>query len=250
MEPDISSLAALIAEPARSRILMALADGRGLPATELARRAGVTPQTASAHLSKMTEGHLLQLIPQGRHRYYRLANSRVAEFLESMAAMAPLDAGRALGPDQGSPLQLARACYKHLAGTLGVALTKALVERKVLRETGRDYVVTRSGASWFADFGIGSGALRKGGRVFARQCLDWSERRNHLAGALGTALAERLFELDWIRRLPASRAIQVTAPGRAGLRRCFGLNWPQETAPGLAGRSRSGILSTPRRRGR
>jgi DNA-binding transcriptional ArsR family regulator len=231
MEPDISSLAALIAEPARSRILMALADGRGLPATELARRAGVTPQTASAHLSRMTKGHLLQLIPQGRHRYYRLANSRIAEFLESMAAIAPLNAGGALGPDQGSPLQLARSCYKHLAGNLGVTLTKALIERKVLRERGRDYEMTKSGASWFADFGIDTGALRKGGRVFARQCLDWSERRNHLAGALGTALAERLFELGWIRRLPASRAIQVTVPGRAGLQRRFGLNWPHETKP-------------------
>ncbi|MGA8658390.1 MAG: winged helix-turn-helix domain-containing protein [Chthoniobacterales bacterium] len=228
MEPDISSLAALLAEPARSRILMALADGRGLPATELARRAGVTPQTASSHLSKMTEGHLLQLIPQGRHRYYRLANSRVAEFLESMAAIAPLETGRALGPDQGGALQLARSCYKHLAGSLGVGLTKALVERKILREEGRDYEVTRSGAGWFEDFGIDTNALRKSGRVFARQCLDWSERRNHLAGALGTALTERLFELEWIKRVPASRAIQVTAPGRTGLRHRFGLKWESD----------------------
>lgn len=228
MEPDISSLAALIAEPARSRILMALADGRGLPATELARIAGVTPQTASSHLAKMTEGRMLQLIPQGRHRYYRLANSRVAELLESMAALAPFESMRDRLCEPRSPLQLARSCYKHLAGSLGVALTRSLIERKLLKETGRDYRVTKRGATWFSELGVDTKGLRNSGRVFARQCLDWSERRNHLAGALGTALADRLFELEWIKRLPASRVIRVTRFGQAELKRRFGLEWKEK----------------------
>lgn len=228
MEPDISSLGALIAEPARSRMLMALADGRGLPATELARIASVTPQTASSHLAKMREAHLLQLIPQGRHRYYRLANSRVADLLESMAALVSFESVPNRICEPKSPLQVARSCYKHLAGSLGVALTRSLIERRFLKEMGRDYRVTKRGTFWFFEFGIDTKALKNSGRIFARQCLDWSERRNHLAGALGTALADRLFELEWTKRLPANRVIQVTRLGQSELKSRFGLDFDCE----------------------
>jgi DNA-binding transcriptional ArsR family regulator len=221
MEPDLSSLAALISEPARGRMLMALLDGRGLPATELAQRAGITCQTASSHLAKLAEGRLLQVIPQGRHRYYRIANARVAELLESMARFAPIKETSRSEPK--SPIQIARTCYNHLAGSLGVRIADAIVGRGLLREVGRDYQLTKKGAQWFSEFGIDTGALRKSGRVFARQCLDWSERRNHLAGALGSALAEHVFERGWIERVRESRAVRITGLGRRELKRQLGV---------------------------
>jgi len=217
MEPDISSLAALISEPARGRILIALLDGRAFPATDLAQKAGITCQTASSHLAKLTKGRLLQVIPQGRHRYYRIANARVAELLESMARFAPRK--ETCRPEPKSPIQIARTCYNHLAGSLGVRITEAIVGQGLLREVGRDYQLTRKGAEWFYEFGIDAGALRKSGRVFARQCLDWSERRNHLAGALGSALAEHLFERGWIERVRESRAVRITELGGRELKR-------------------------------
>jgi DNA-binding transcriptional ArsR family regulator len=221
MEPDISSLAALISEPARGRILIALLDGRSLPATELAQRAGITCQTASSHLAKLSEGRLLRVIPQGRHRYYRIANAPVAELLESMARFAPR--AETYRPEPKSPIQIARTCYNHLAGGMGVRITEAIVGRGLLREVGRDYQLSKKGAQWFSELGIDIGVLRKSGRVFARQCLDWSERRNHLAGALGSALAEHLFERGWIERVRESRAVQITEIGRRELKRRLGV---------------------------
>ena len=223
MEPDISSLAALISEPARGRILMALLDGRGLPATELAQRAGITCQTASSHLAKLAEGRLLQVVRQGRHRYYRIANARVAELLESMARFAPIKETYRSQPK--SPIQIARTCYNHLAGTLGVRITDAIVGRGLLRVVGRDYQLTKKGAQWFSELGIDTGALRKSGRVFARQSLDWSERRNHLAGALGSALADHVFESGWIEHVRESRAVRITELGRRELKRQLGVAW-------------------------
>jgi DNA-binding transcriptional ArsR family regulator len=222
MEPDISSLAFLISEPARGRILVALLDGRSLPATELAERAGVTCQTASSHLARLTEGQLLQMIRQGRHRYYRIANARVAELLESMARFAHKKDSS--GPEGKTPIQIARTCYNHLAGSLGVRITEALVNRGHLQEVGRDYYLTPNGVQWFSGLGMAIEPLRKSGRVFARQCLDWSERRNHLAGVLGSALAASLFERDWIKKIPKSRAVRVTAIGRHELKRRLGIS--------------------------
>jgi DNA-binding transcriptional ArsR family regulator len=221
MEPDISSVAALISEPARGQILLALLGGRSLPATELAQRARITCQTASSHLAKLTEGGLLQVIPQGRHRYYRIANARVAELLESMARFGPRKEPCRAEPK--SLLEIARTCYNHLAGSLGVRITDAIVGQGLLREVGRDYQLTKKGTQWFSDLGIDVHTLRKSGRVLARQCLDWSERRNHLAGALGSALAEHLFELNWIERVRESRAVRITEVGGRELKRLLGV---------------------------
>jgi DNA-binding transcriptional ArsR family regulator len=221
MEPDISSVAALISEPARGQILITLLDGRSLPATELAHRAGITCQTASSHLAKLTEGGLLQVIPQGRHRYYRIANARVAELLESMARFSPRKETCRAEPK--SLIEIARTCYNHLAGSLAVRITEAIVGQGLLREVGRDYQVTKKGEQWFPDLGIDIDGLRKSGRVFARQCIDWSERRNHLAGALGSALAQHLFELGWIERVRESRAVRITEIGRRELKRLLGV---------------------------
>jgi DNA-binding transcriptional ArsR family regulator len=221
METDISSLASLISEPARARILVALLDGRSLPASELAQRAGTTCQTASSHLAKLTEGQLLQVVPQGRHRYYRIANARVADLLESMARFAPRNESDRTGPK--TPMQLARTCYNHLAGSLGVGITEAFVGRGYLRGVGRDYQLSKDGTKWFSELGIDIGALRKSGRVFARQCLDWSERRNHLAGALGSALAEHLLERGWIERVRESREVRISEFGRRELKERLGV---------------------------
>jgi DNA-binding transcriptional ArsR family regulator len=221
MEPDISSVAALISEPARGQILIALLDGRSLPATELAQRAGITCQTASSHLAKLTQGRLLQVIPQGRHRYYRIANARVAELLESIARFSPRK--ETSRPQPKSLIEMARTCYNHLAGSLGVRITEAIVGQGLLRGVGRDYQLTKKGAQWFTDFGIDTDALRKSGRVFARQCHDWSERRNHLAGALGSALAQHLSELGWIERVRESRAVRITELGRRELKLLLGV---------------------------
>jgi len=221
MEPDISSVAALISEPARGRILIALLDGQSLPASELAHRSGITCQTTSSPLAKLTAGGMLQVIPQGRHRYYRIANARVAQLLESVASFAPRVESDVSEPK--SPIQMARTCYNHLAGKLGVSITQAMVDRGLLREVGRDYQLTKKGAQWFSAFGINIGVLRKSGRVFARQCLDWSERRNHLAGTLGSAMAEQLFERGWIERVLKSRAVRITELGCCELKQRLGV---------------------------
>jgi DNA-binding transcriptional ArsR family regulator len=221
MEPDIASVAALIGEPARACILVALLDGRSLPASELAQRAGVTCPTASSHLAKLTVGKLLQVIPQGRHRYYRIANARVAELLESMGRFAPRK--ETFRSEDKSPLEKARTCYNHLAGSLAVGITAAIVERGLLREVGRDYQVTTKGTAWFSELGIDIQPLQKSGRVFARQCIDWSERRNHLAGALGSAFADQLFERQWLKRIGESRAVQITDLGSRELKGLLGV---------------------------
>jgi DNA-binding transcriptional ArsR family regulator len=226
MEPDISSLAALIGEPARGRMLLALLDGRGLPASELARRAGITCQTASSHLARLVEGNLLRVIPQGRHRYYRITNARVAELLELMANMVPRPETDFSQARPQNAIHLARTCYNHLAGRLGVGITRAIVDRGYLLETDRDYKLSSKGAAWFKELGIDAETLKKSGRVFARQCIDWSERRNHLAGALGSGLAGRLFDLTWIKRAADSRAVRVTELGRQELKGRLGLKWP------------------------
>jgi DNA-binding transcriptional ArsR family regulator len=225
MEPDIAAVAAMVSDPARARILWALADGRGLPAGELARRAGVTPQTASSHLAMLTRGGFLLMIPQGRHRYYRLANARVAHLLESMAAFAPElpnEGGSRCAPE----LRLARSCYHHLGGRLAVVITQAFVDLGWLLEDGLSYHLTDIGEARFADLGIDLAALKGSGKILARPCLDWSERRNHLAGELGRAVADCLFENRWIRRVAFGRVVRLTELGREELQRQLGVALP------------------------
>ncbi|AEI40896.1 ArsR/SmtB family transcription factor [Paenibacillus mucilaginosus] len=230
--PNLISAAALIADPSRASILLSLLGGKSLPAGELARSAGVSPQTASAHLAKLVEGGLLVRETQGRHKYFRLAGRDVAHALEALHAIAPPKPVRSLREsDQLRALRQARTCYDHLAGRLGVAVTERLLELGWLEADGsRDFALTELGRERFADLGVH--ALESGGRRrhFARQCLDWSERRPHLAGSLGAALTARLFELQWIERLPGGRSLRVTAEGTRGLASAFGLSL--EPAPG------------------
>lgn len=223
-DPDIARVAALIGDPARSAILQSLLGGLALPATELALRAGVSAQTASAHLQKLTEGGLLAVERSGRHRYYRLGSPEVAHCLEALGALAAPPRDRAAEDEPTRALRLARSCYDHLAGRVGVAVTEALIGREYLRPAESGLELTRAGAAWFADLGVEVEAAGRGRRAFARPCLDWSERRPHLAGALGAALLSRLLALDWLARRADGRALRLTVAGRQGLRRELALD--------------------------
>ncbi len=222
---NIATSAFLIADPARSLMLMALLDGRARPAGELAFAAGVTAQTASAHLGKLLHGGLLGVETQGRHRYYRLAGPQVAVTLESLASLGPP------GPVRRRPLsrdaqalQFARCCYDHLAGRLGVAVARALEARGCLVPAdGKRYDVTPEGSAWFARLGLDVAALKPGRSGLARQCLDWTEREHHLAGPLGVELMAALCARGWLRRSATTRAVQVTPTGWDRLRTRLGI---------------------------
>jgi len=224
-EPSIAEVAALVGNPARANILMALLDGRALTAGELAYVARVAPQTTSGHLAKLTQARLLTMAKQGRHAYYRLASPLIGPMLEAIMAVA------ADGPPRyrprwrgGDELRLARTCYDHLAGRLGVHLADALTTRDHVTLTEDGGIVTPRGESFFLDFGIDVHEISHGHRVFCRPCLDWSERRPHLAGVVGAALAARCFELGWITRLRDTRAVTITALGGRGLMEIFGFS--------------------------
>jgi len=224
---SLAETAALVGDPARCAMLMALMDGRALTASELARAAGVTPQTASAHLARLVEAGLLDLHCQGRHHYHRLASPAVAHMLESiMEATAASDADRprkavVTGP-RDKAMRAARTCYDHLAGRLGVGLADSLTERGYVELSSEGGAVTEAGIGFCRDFGVDLDAGR-GGHVYCRPCLDWSERRLHIGGAFGAALAARCFALNWIRRSPESRAVSVTPAGERGFRERFGV---------------------------
>lgn len=226
LHPNIATAAFLIADPARSAILMALLDGRPRPAGELAYAAGVTAQTASAHLGKLRDGGLLTVEMQGRHRYYRLAGPHVAEALEHLAAIHPPGEVRRKPPSrEARSLRFARCCYDHLAGQLGVAVAGALETRDLLRPAdGKRYVVTPAGAAWCAGLGLDVAALRPGRHGLARACLDWTEREHHLAGPLATALLRAFCAQGWLRRAEAGRAVKVTPKGWIALRTELGLD--------------------------
>lgn len=226
-EPNISTIGALIGDPGRANMLSVLMDGRALTAKELAYFAGVTPQTASSHLAKLTSGGLIQMEKQGRHRYYRIANSAVAEAVEALMVIAT-DRGPprvSTGPNSEA-MRLARTCYDHLAGKLGVAMTAAMTERKYLHPQQRDFRLTDAGERFLSELGVELESARGKRRAFARQCLDWSERQTHLAGSLGAALAERCFTLGWLARVPDSRTVLITPKGEKELAERFEFKMP------------------------
>ncbi len=202
-------------------------DGRALTATELSALAGVTPQTASGHLGKMVDAGLISVERQGRHRYHRLASVEVADLLEQLARFAERPEGRprrtlSTGPKDVA-MRAARSCYDHLAGRLAVDIADALTDQGHLELDQDGGAVTASGERLFSEFGIDLVPLKSAKRAFCRPCLDWSERRPHLAGAVGAALACRCFDLGWVKRVPGSRAVTVTPVGRDGFLRAFGV---------------------------
>lgn len=224
INPNIAEVASLLAEPSRATILTSLMDGRFHTASELALMTGITPQTASFHLSKLIEGRLITFEKHGRHRYYQLANQDIASILESFLTISSPPEVRSLR--QSSQVQLlreARTCYDHLAGKLGVNLTDALLANQYITKGETEFVVTAKGEVFFAHFGLDLYMLKRKRRSFSHACLDWSERRHHLAGALGQGLMNQLFDLGWIVRVPSIRAIQVTEQGTQGFKNIFDL---------------------------
>lgn len=224
-EASLESLAKIIGDATRIRMLQLLMEGRALTAKELAYGARVEPATATQHLRRLQEGSLVSVTAQGRHKYFRLASPLVAELMELLMVLAPEQKGRTIGPRIEEPLRRGRMCYDHLAGELGIDITEALVKQGVLRKETDSFALTRRGAAWFSDLGIDVEAARALRRKFAATCLDWSERRDHLGGALGAALAERLVDLGWIARKRNSRAVTVTEAGRRKLAQQFRLDF-------------------------
>ncbi len=221
----MAEVAALVGDPARANILAALMGGQALTASELAYAASVSPQTTSGHLGKLSDGRLISCIKQGRHRYYRIATPRVAEMLEGiMAVVADLPARHRPVSALDEAMRAARSCYDHVAGKLGVAVADALRERGhlVLADEGGE--ITGGGVAFLRDFGVDLDAARRRRRIFCRPCLDWTERRPHLGGSIGAALAQRCFALGWLERTRDSRALKITAAGRRGLSETFGLS--------------------------
>jgi len=215
-DPDVASLAALLVEPARAAMLMHLLDGRSWTASELARVAGVKAPAASVHLRRLVDGQVIRVSPSGRHRYFRIAGAEVAQLLERFAAFAP--PGRAMTPGArraAAHLRECRLCYDHLAGRVGVALAQSMVQRGWLAADEPWFRLTAAGQAALAPWGLAGGD--------GRTCVDWSERRLHLAGALGRQLTSALLARDWLRREPGSRALWLTAAGRAGLQAQFGV---------------------------
>ena len=220
--PQLAEVAALAGDPARANILLALLDGRARTSTELSFFAGVSPQTTSGHLAKLAETRLLLLHRQGRHRYYRLASPLVGRMLEALAAVASDAPPRYRRPSKmDDALRTARTCYDHIAGQLGVAITDVLVERGHVVLADEGGAVTPSGQDFFASLGLDLAA--GGRRVFCRPCLDWSERRPHLAGALGAALCGHCLAAGWTERTRDSRALAITRKGEAAFAELFGI---------------------------
>ena len=253
---DIAAVAEVLADRSRSRMLLALDDGRALPASRLAAEAGVAASTCSAHLSRLVAAGMLTVEAHGRHRYYRLVGPHVAELLEAVARMAPaMKVGSLREATKAEAVRRARTCYDHLAGRLGVALMGALLdrgalaggdgafdpgraERDRLSAPGRDvsYILTENGRAVLGDLGID--CTPTGKRALVRYCVDWSEQRHHLAGALGARILNRFEDLRWIERRTATRAVTVTDAGATGLDRTLGLNVARLPTPS----PRTGLL--------
>ncbi len=220
--PDISLIASLVGDPARANMLTALMGGRALSAGELAAEAGVTLQTASSHLAKLQAGGLVAVEKQGRHRYFRLTGPDIAAMLESMMGLAARVGHIRRQPGPKDPaLRHARICYDHLAGDQGVRLFDSLTRRRLLRSSDGRLDLTAAGEKFVAEFGIDLAALAATRRPLCRTCLDWSERRSHLAGALGAALLARMVTLGWARRDAGSRVVAFSRSGQNRFDRTF-----------------------------
>ena len=217
--PDIALVASLLGDPARANMLTALFNTDALSAGELAREAGVTPQTASAHLSKLANGGLIKVLRQGRHAYFSLFDEDVAHVLEGLMGLAARSGRQRSRPGPREPaLRRARVCYDHLAGDLGVAMLEGLTATGRLSDA---LMPTARGEAFLQGFGVDLVGLRRSRRPLCKGCLDWSVRRSHLAGALGAALLARIYELGWATRIPGARVVSFTPQGLEQFERAF-----------------------------
>jgi DNA-binding transcriptional ArsR family regulator len=222
---NMVEVAALVGDTARATMLAALMSGQALTSSELASLAHISRPTASGHLGKLVAARLLAVSQKRRNRYYRIASPLVARMLESIKAVAAIETPARHRPRsaQDDALRFARTCYDHLAGRLGVAIADALVARRLIVLTEEGGEVTPAGARFLTEFGADLTTRSAGRRIFCRACLDWSERRYHVAGLVGAEIWRRCLELGWLARQRDTRAIQVTAAGRRGLRDTLGV---------------------------
>jgi len=222
--PDIARIGALIGDPARANILSALLSGKALTATELATEAGITGQTASSHLKKLMEGGLLAQAKQGRHRYFTLAGPEVGSVLEAIMGLAARKGHLRTRTGPRDPaMRAARVCYDHLAGDMAVRIFDSLQARGMLAASAEEggLALTAKGTSFMTEIGIDLETLNASRRPLCRACLDWSERRNHLAGSLGAALLTRFQELNFLRREDGSRVVHISPKGTAAMKEMF-----------------------------
>jgi DNA-binding transcriptional ArsR family regulator len=231
MDSNLAPVAAMIGDPARASMMMALMDRRALTAKELAYAARISAPTASAHLAKLLDLGLVAVEPQGRNRYYRIASPLVAQMIEAVALLAPADFRKPPLGRGAEGLRLARTCYDHIAGVLGVAIADRLqAEGHVVIADGGGAVTAR-GERFFASLAITSEPAGVTRRVFCRPCLDWTERRHHLAGSLGAALCGHCLQRGWVERRRDSRALRITASGRRAFADHFGIDADRLAAP-------------------
>lgn len=227
-EPDIARIAATIGDASRIRMLVLLMEGRALTAKELALGAGIEPGTATPHLKRLVDDGLLESAAQGRHKYFRFASEQVAHMVESLMRVAPKRKFQTSATGDAEPIRRARFCYDHLAGSLGTGLMAMLLRRRWLESDAAgagQLLVTSAGDKALRGFGLDLDGLRGKRRQFACACLDWSERRDHLGGALGAALAEHFTQQGWIDRKKHSRVVRITEEGGAQFRR-LGIKLP------------------------
>lgn len=218
METGLIRITSLIGDPVRTTILWTLLDGKAYTTTELSICSNTSLQNISIHLNKLVEADLLQVESQGRHRYYRLANRNVAYAIEAIGNLIPEKTNkRTLTGPIDADVRYCRVCYDHLAGETGVRLTDHLLLQKIIELTKKSYSVTTKGNKFFAGLGIEIDQLKMQRRLFAAACLDWSERKYHLAGSLGASLLNKMIESDWIRRKKDSRALVLTNKGKQEL---------------------------------
>ena len=238
-EPDFAYVAALAGEPARAAMLAVLFDGRAIPAGQLARTAGVSAATASAHLAKLLDGGLIRVRAQGRHRYYELARPEIAQALEALGAIAPAAPVRSLSDSlRMQRLRFARSCYNHLAGELALLVAQALVRREALGVEDGGFRLRDGAREAFLAAGVDTATLFRDPHAHVRACIDWTERRHHISGPLGAALLQALFECGALRRKSEPRALEVTESGKAFLRRVFGIDVAcEKSADRAAGKS-------------
>lgn len=217
LENELSKIASLIGDKGRSIMLWSLLDGRAYTATELAVFANISRQSVSNHLSKLIEANLVTAEKQGRYRYFRLANEQVAHVIESMASLIPKQKIEIKKSAEAQKLAFARTCYDHLAGKISIELVNSLLENKIIILSGTAFEVTDLGKNWFDKLGIDIDALKNKKRSFAHKCMDWTERKHHIAGALGAAILKNFLKNDWIRRKPNTREIVITTLGELRL---------------------------------
>ncbi|RAJ27255.1 ArsR/SmtB family transcription factor [Pedobacter cryoconitis] len=214
---SLASIAGLIGEPARIKMLWAMMDGKAYTATELSIVAGVSPQSASMHLGKMVSADLLKVSNQGRHRYFSYAREEVAYAIEALSNLTPVQKQVTIPVHKDVPFEYCRTCYDHIAGRAGVLINDRLLALEYLTEKNQRYEMTAKGEVFFKDFGIDTDKLFKLKRPFARPCLDWSERRPHLAGSLAMVFLKKMIAEDWMRKIHDSRTLSITSKGQSSI---------------------------------